>query len=131
MRLPWAAVIVATAATVTGCGSERDQVQAKVEQFATAVVRHDYKTLCSQVLARDLIVRLASGGVSCEQAMKIGLGRVQQPTLAIGKITVSGARASVLTLSGARGQRTTLASIQLVKTGPGWRISSLGSPVTR
>jgi hypothetical protein len=131
MRLPWAAVMVATAAAVTGCGSERDHVRAKVEQFANAVVRHDYKTLCSQVLAPDLIVRLVSGGISCEQAMKIGLGRVQNPTLAIGRITVSGTRASVLTLSGARGQRTALAAVQLVKTGSGWRISSLGSPVTR
>ena len=130
MRLSWAAAIVATAAAVTGCGSERDQVRAKVEQFANAVVHRDYKTICSQVLSPDLVDRLASGGVACERAMQIGLGRVSQPTLAIGRITVSGSCASVLTLSGARGQRTALTSIQLVKTGPGWRISSLGSPVT-
>jgi hypothetical protein len=134
MRVPSAArrawVIVLAAAAVVGCGaSEREQVQAKVEQFVKAAASKDYKTICDQVLAPSLLERLAAGGIPCEQAMQVGFGRVHNPTLSIGRIIVAGSTASAITLSGARGQEASLQAIELVRTGAGWRISSLGSPV--
>ena len=127
-----AAWAVAAGLVLAGCGaSERSQVQSKVEQFARAAAGHDYKTICDQVLAPGLLARLAAGGIPCEQAMQIGLRRVQSPTINIGRVTISGENASVITLSGARGQLSSLQSIQLVKTSNGWRINSLGSPVAK
>jgi len=130
MRLALRIVAVALVCALAGCGtSDRQLVRAKVEQFARAAATKDYKTICDQVLAPSLLAHLVAGGIQCEQAMQIGLGKVRDPTLAIGRITVSGSHATVLAISSAYGQQASLESILLIKTGAGWRINSLGSPV--
>jgi hypothetical protein len=117
------------AAVLAGCGtSAHDQVQSKVSQFLTAISRHDYRTLCTQVLSPTLLARLKNGGISCEQAMRISLSGVHDPILSVGRITVSGSTAQAITLSGASGQRGAFESINLIKTSHGWRISSLATP---
>jgi hypothetical protein len=114
-----------------GCGaSEQDQVRAKMREFVTATASRDYQALCGQVLAPTLLARLAAANLSCEQAMRIGLSAVQNPVLSIGRINVTGDTATAITLSGARGQEGSVDSIGLVKTAHGWRVASLGSPVT-
>jgi hypothetical protein len=121
-------VLAGTAVVLAGCGaSDRSQVQAKVEQFVQAIAGHQYRTLCHQVLAPTLTARLTVDGLHCEQAMQISLGRVQRPVLSIGRITVTDNTARAVTLTGAAGQRSAFATIELVKTGAGWRISSLAS----
>jgi ketosteroid isomerase-like protein len=131
VRVSGVVATVAVAVAVTGCGSsEHQQVQAKVQQFVTAVRAKDYATLCDSVLAPVLLLDLKEFGVPCPQAMRISFGRVRSPSLAIGNITVSGDHASVVTLSGAKGQDAALASIELVRTADGWRVNSLGSPLT-
>jgi hypothetical protein len=130
MRLARVTVILGVAWALGGCGaSERDQVQAKVEQFVKAAAGKDYRTICDRVLATSLLERLAAGGLGCEQAMQIAFGGVDRPTLSIGRITVSGSTASVITLTGARGQQASLDVVELVRTGQGWRVTALGSPV--
>ncbi len=123
------ACICACALAVAGCGaSAHDQVQAKVSQFLSAIASHDYKTLCTQVLAPTLLTRLAGGGIKCEDAMRISLQSVHDPILSVGRITVSGSTAQAITLSGARGQKGAFESINLTDTSDGWRISSLATP---
>jgi ketosteroid isomerase-like protein len=121
---------VAVAGALGGCGgqSQQDQVRAKVAQFVTAAAGRDYATICNRVLAPSLLTRLATGGISCPQAMQIGFGGVSRPALSIGKITVSGSRASVIALSTAQGQPASLDTVELTKTSQGWRIAALGSP---
>jgi hypothetical protein len=120
-----AAIILALA----GCGqSAHDAVQSKVQQFVQATAAHDYRTLCTQVLGPALLGRLKASGIPCEQAMAIALGRVHEPLLSIGRITVDGDRAQAITLSGAAGQRGAFETIDLVNTSDGWRISSLSTP---
>jgi hypothetical protein len=115
---------------LAGCGAtERDQVQSKVQEFLHATTIKDTKTLCDKVLAPTLLERLAAGGITCQQAMQIFVSNVHNPTLSIGRIDVSGKSASAITLTSAKGQQGSLDAIRLVKTGSGWRISSLGSPV--
>ncbi len=104
-------------------------MRAKVEQFALAAAGRDYKTICNQVLAPTLVARLTAAGVTCEQGMQIALGDVQAPSLSIGRITVSRARASVITLSTAKGQQASIDALELIKTPHGWRLSSLASPL--
>jgi hypothetical protein len=123
-----AALGIVGAVALAGCGaSNREQVHAKVEQFVRAVAAHQYRTLCQQVLAPALTARLTADGLHCRQAMQISLGSVHNPVLSIGRITVTGNRAQALTLTGASGQRGAFATIELVKTGAGWRISSLAT----
>jgi hypothetical protein len=121
---------LAVASALGGCGgqSEQDQVRAKVEQFVTAAAGRNYGTICTQVLAPSLLARLVAGGISCPQAMQIGFGGVSRPTLSIGRITVSGSRASVIALSTAQGQPASLDTVELTRTSNGWRIASLGGP---
>jgi hypothetical protein len=124
-----AATAVVAAITFAGCGaSARDQVQAKVEQFVQATAGHDYKTLCNQVLGPELLTRLSAGGIGCEQAMAISLGRVHAPIVSIGRITVDGSKAQVITLSGAAGEHGAFETIGLVNTSHGWRVTSLATP---
>ncbi len=124
-------MVVSSACVLAGCGkSEADQVRAKVDQFATASAAKDYTTICEQVLAPSLLARLSAAGVPCRQAMQIALGAVQEPTISIGRIRVTGRRATVITLSAAKGEAAALEAIDLIKTSGGWRLLSLGSPLT-
>lgn len=122
-------VFVCAAVALPGCGSDASQqIKDKVTQFVTSARSHDYGTICDQVLAPSLVSRVSAAGVTCEQAMQIGFGGVQDPTLSIGKIVVRGSTATVITLSGARGQTSSIDALELTKTSHGWRISSLGAP---
>jgi hypothetical protein len=121
-------ITVAAAIAIAGCGSSQtSQVRAKVMQFATATHDHNYKVICTQVLSAQLLADILAGGLSCEQALKLGLGKVQDATMVLGKIDVTGSGASVQTLTQARGEKTTLATLELTRTAGGWRIQSLGN----
>lgn len=132
LRVTAVTVLAAGASTLAGCGqSAHEAVQSKVQQFVQATAAHDYRTLCTEVLGPALLARLAGGGISCEQAMAISLGRVHAPILSIGRITVNGERAQAITLSGAAGQRGAFETIELVDTRNGWRIAALTTPSVR
>jgi hypothetical protein len=122
--------VAAVCFLVTGCGSsDRQQVRAKVEQFAIAVAHKDAKTICTNVFAPSLVRRFRAAGLSCEHGLQIFFSGIQNPTLSVGQITVHGSRASAVTLSGASGQTASLRPLELVKTSNGWRIAAVGAPV--
>jgi hypothetical protein len=126
------ACALAIVLALAGCGTTPgDAVRTKVQQFASATRNHDYKTICTQVLAPDLTARLSTTGVTCEQAMQIALGSVRKPALSIGKVTVTGSTAAVIVLTVAQGQQASLSTIGLTRTGGGWRIASLQEPAPR
>jgi hypothetical protein len=129
MRPARGIVLLGSALALAGCGaSAREEVQAKVEQFAHATAAGDYHTLCTQVLAPDLVAHLTAAGLSCDRAMKIFVQSVQNPTVSVSKVTVNGARASAIVLATATGQSASLESIQLIRTKHGWRLDSLAAP---
>jgi hypothetical protein len=131
MRVAPGIIVASCAGVLAGCGtSNADQVKAKVDQFVTAAASRKYTTICQDVLAPSLVARLEEAGVTCPQAMQIAFGTVKDPTISIGKVTVSGSRASVLTLSAAKNQDASLEAIDLIKTSKGWRLASLASPLT-
>jgi hypothetical protein len=122
--------LAVAAGALAGCGtSTSDQVKAKVQQFAQSVASKDARTLCDQVLAPALLQHIAAGGLPCVRAMRIFLGSVHNPTLAVGRVVINGGSAEALTLSGAKGQLGALSAVQLVNTSNGWRVSGLGSPL--
>jgi hypothetical protein len=114
---------------LAGCGaSAKDEVQAKVEQFAHATASKDVGELCTQVLAPELVTRLTAAGITCDQAMKIFVDSVSNPTISVSKITLRGKTASAVVLASASGQQSTVQQVQLVATAKGWRLASLASP---
>jgi hypothetical protein len=132
MRLTAAIVSVMTACALTGCGtSARDQVRAKVQQFAAAAAHKDYGTICQQVLAPALVEHLTANHIRCEDALRLALSPVRKPTLSIGPVTVKGKAASVYTLTLAEGQQASLNVLHLIDTSDGWRITSLNAPLPR
>ena len=128
MRFALGIVLVTGALLVAGCGaSQRQQVEAKVQEFAHATASRDYATLCNDVLAPSLIAHLTAAGLTCKQAMKIFTSSVHQPAIRVTKVSVDGLVASAVVRATASGQRASVQSIQLVKTGHGWRLASLAS----
>jgi Putative lumazine-binding len=124
-----AAAALAAAALVSGCGSgptDEQQVARTVKAFAGASAAHDYATLCSRILAPSLISQVTQIGLPCEKALERGLGKVRDPRLSIGAITVDGSRAHVQVRTSAAGQKPSSDTLQLVKVGGSWRIASLG-----
>ena len=102
-------------------------MQAKVEQFARATAGKQVRTLCTQVLAPELVSRLTAAGISCDQAMRIFVSSVSHPTLTVSKITVHGNRATAVVTAGATGQPSAVQRIELIQTANGWRLASLAS----
>jgi hypothetical protein len=122
-------VLLGVAYALTGCGtSASDQVQAKLQQFAHAVASRDTGTLCSQVLAPDLVGHLNAAGLTCQQAMRTFVDSVTDPSLSVSKVHVKGSSASAVVLARAKGQQDSLEAVQLTNTKHGWRLASLASP---
>jgi hypothetical protein len=129
MKPGQALALLGVAYALTGCGaSASDQVQAKLEQFAHAVAARDTATLCSQVLAPDLVDHLKAAGLTCSQAMHTFVQSVSNPSLSVSKVHVKGGTASAVVLARAKGQPSSLESVQLTNTKDGWRLTSLASP---
>ena len=129
MRLFRGVALLCSAYVVVGCGvSAKDEVQAKVEQFAHATAGKDVHTLCTQVLVPALVSRLTAAGITCDRAMKIFVDSVSNPTISVSKITVHGQQASAVVLAAATGQTATVQRIQLTQTRNGWRLASLAAP---
>lgn len=129
MRLHRGVALICSAYVLAGCGaSAKEEVQAKVQQFAHATAAKDVHALCTEVLAPSLVSRLTAAGISCAQAMKIFVDSVANPTISVSKVIVSGNHASAVVLAGATGQTPSLQRIQLIQTQNGWRLASLASP---
>jgi hypothetical protein len=125
------AVAVGVALGLAGCGaSQSSQIRAEVARLAQATANRQYSTLCEQILDPSLVVHLTSNGIACPAAMRVALGEVHQPTISVGKVTVHGRTATAIVLASARGERASVVAIELRRTGHGWRITSLGSPLS-
>jgi hypothetical protein len=88
----------------------------------------DYRGLCSSVLAAELVRKVASAGLPCDVALKVGLGSVKQPRLQVDRVKVTGNRALAEVHSAAEGQQASNDVVQLVREHAGWRVTSLAGP---
>jgi hypothetical protein len=124
------ALVVVVGALLAGCGGkdkppDADQVRATLVQFGKATAAHDYKTMCTKLLAPNLLDKLREVGLGCEEALKQGLGDVKSPQLSVGKITVNGDTATAEVRTSAEGQAPSTDKVQLRRVNGSWRISSL------
>ncbi|MDQ6914692.1 MAG: hypothetical protein M3155_02650 [Actinomycetota bacterium] len=130
-RVCIAAATVALALTLAaaGCGtSDSEKVRATLQTFQRATAAKDYRTLCGQVLAKELVDRLTSVGLPCEVALQRGLTGVAAPQLKVRRIRVNGDVALALVRTSATGQPPSEDTIRLVRQGDGWRVSTLSGP---
>jgi hypothetical protein len=131
-----AVVLIATG--LAACGSSGGQrpnpaadqaaVRGALTHFEQATQARDYRGLCNRVLARELVHKVASAGLPCEVAMRVGLKGVRQPHLQVSRIKVSGNHALAEVYSGATGEKPSTDVVQLVREQGGWRVMSLAGP---
>jgi hypothetical protein len=136
-----AAALMATGLVACGSGgadgpqkakptAAQDQaaVRGALVELEKATAAHDYATLCTRVLARELVQKVAGAGLPCETALSVGLKGVKQPHLQVSQIKVTGNHALAQVYSGATGQKNSTDVVQLVRERGSWRVTSLAGP---
>jgi hypothetical protein len=124
-------VLVALAATLAGCGgssapTDEQLVARTVSSFGRATAAKDYRTLCERILAPSLVEKVEAIGLPCEKALDKSLGRVRDPRLTIGKVTVTGSRATAEIRTSASAQAPSRDVLELERVRGTWRVTSLG-----
>ena len=107
---------------------DRAAVRGTLMKMERATETHDYAVMCNQVLARALVQRVASVGLPCETALRLGLRGVRQPHLTVSTIKVNGDRALAQVFSGAKNQEPSNDVVELVRERGAWRVASLAGP---
>jgi hypothetical protein len=107
---------------------DRAAVRGTLLKLVQATESHDYASMCNRVLARALVQRVASAGLPCETALRLGLRGVRQPRLQVSAIKVAGNRALAQVNSGAKDQGASSDVVQLVRERGSWRVTSLAGP---
>ena len=125
-----AALAVVLALGLAGCGEDAKpapdaEVRATLTKLEQATAAKDYRALCTEVFAPQLVAQVASIGLPCEQALRRGLEDVREPRLTVGRIRVTGERASAEVATSAAGQEPSRDVVELVRVKEGWRVSSL------
>ena len=128
-------LITLTAGIVLGllaaCGddvpTDELQVRETLTTFASSVEERDYKTLCEDVFAPDLLTGLQQIGLPCEVAMRTSLGEVEAPKLTVGEVTIDGLTARAEIKTSAEGQNPSSDTLALKKVDGRWQVSALGA----
>ena len=105
-------------------GQQHD-VATTVEDLQSAGAKHDEGQVCSQLLAKQFVDTLDAAPGGCQAKVKAALKDTDTFDLTVEAVTINGdkATARVKTENGAKDKTTTL---QLVKEGGRWKISSFG-----
>jgi hypothetical protein len=123
-------LVLLLAAPVAGCGGDdpatpEQQVRTVLTTFATAVERRDYQTICTRVLAPRLLDGLRQISLPCEVALQKSLGRVKDPRLTVGAVTVDGPRATAQVRTSAASQQPSSDTVRLDRIKGSWKVSDL------
>jgi hypothetical protein len=130
---------LAVAVGLAGCGQttttnsftgEQHAVAARISSFQKHVSEANEKKICEQDLASSLVGRIheagkrEAGGKGCTEVLKELLKDVEDLSLSIQSVTVSGRSASAKVKS-VRFGKTHASTVTLVKEGEAWRISGV------
>ncbi len=127
--LPLTALLLTLAACGKEAPTDEQQVRKTLSTFASAVEGRDYQVICEEVFARELLEGLQQIGLPCEVAMRTSLGKVDEPKLTVGEVTVDGTTARAQVRTSAAGQEPSSDTLELKKTGEErWQVSALSAP---
>jgi hypothetical protein len=123
-------VAIACLTLAAGCGGDKEaspeqEVRSVLTTFATATEKRDYRTICTRVFAPSLLRGLREIGLPCEVAMRNSLGKVREPRLTIGTVTVKGKVATAEVRTSAAGQDPSSDVVRLDRVRSDWKISAL------
>jgi hypothetical protein len=129
--IPAAAALIA----LSGCGSTatsnsdvkftgaQKDVADVVERLSTAGRRRDAKTICDDILAKQLLAELKTAGGDCETEMKNAIEDASDYDLQVRSVKVNGSNATAQVRQGDDGK---VATFTFVKEAGAWRASALG-----
>jgi hypothetical protein len=93
-----------------------------IEDFESAASKGDQDQICRDLLAKPLVATYAKRGGTCEHAVDGALKDTDSFGLTVESVRISGAQATAR-VKADRGKNDVLRTINLMKEGPGWRIS--------
>jgi Putative lumazine-binding len=139
MRRSAVVLLVLAAATAAGCGatsSDEDSsgdfkgearlVANTIEDLQSAGSKGDQDEICRDLLARELVRRLARGrSGGCERTVDDALKDTDAFDLTVRSVNVRGTTATAR-VKQETGDRDRADTLTLVREGRGWRISSFG-----
>jgi hypothetical protein len=127
--------VIAVSVSLAGCGgTERvpapkevagpaQRAARVVERLERAVRRHDFATVCDDLLTAA--ARSRAGGDACATTMADSSKGVRRARIRILSIDLIGRRAAIRVRSRAAGQRPVDETLELERAGRGYRIASL------
>jgi hypothetical protein len=118
--------IIACGSTVSTSGykGESHNVAQTISNFQSDATTGDQQKLCQNDLALAVQTRLKAAGSGCQQALKDQLPQIDNFNVTVESIAVSGDTATAKVKSTYSG-KSRISTIQLVKEGKDWKISSL------
>jgi ketosteroid isomerase-like protein len=124
------------AVALAGCGGgartaarpadPQKAVRATIASFQTAAQKKDVRTLCTKVLAQELLDKLQKANLDCQQALKVSLQNVANPRIAVQSVEVTHNRAVAHVRSSADNQAALDGTLALIREPGGWKVASLG-----
>jgi PBP1b-binding outer membrane lipoprotein LpoB len=105
-------------------GSAQAEIAALVDELSTAGARGQADTICTDILAQQLVDELNNAGGDCVDEMEDVISDAGDYDLQVTKVTVNGSNATATIRQGDEGDNT--ATFQFVKQREGWRASSFG-----
>ena len=138
MRVPLVLTCVGALA-LAGCGGgahakkepakpedPQKAVRAVVAEFQAAAQKKDVRTLCTKVLAQELLDKLKKANLGCEQALTVSFQNVTNPRIAVRSVEVTHNRAVAQVTSTADNQPRLDGARALIREPSGWKVNSLG-----
>ncbi|MGZ4267722.1 MAG: Rv0361 family membrane protein [Solirubrobacteraceae bacterium] len=128
------ALTCSCALSVAGCGGKaakpenpQHAVRDAIASFQQAAQKKDTRTLCTKVLAQDLLNKLKRADLPCEQALKVSFENVANPRIAVKSVQITGDRAVAQVRSSADNEPALDGSLTLIRERSGWKVDSLGT----
>jgi Flp pilus assembly protein TadD len=130
------AIAVALTLGLSACGaatSKPETQQEKVTKEVTKVVdslasagtRRQAKTICTDILAKQLVTELKSAGGDCETEMDRAIKDATDYDLQVVSVKLTGRNAATAQVR--QGDKGPVATFTFVKEGDAWKASALGA----
>jgi hypothetical protein len=127
-------LLVLSALLIAACGTAQTSNTSKfkgpakdvadlVDKLSQAGRRGDAKTICNDILSKQLLTQLKTAGGDCQTEMKDAIRDANDFDLNVRSVKVTGTTATAQVQQGDKGQTATFT---FVKEGNDWKASALG-----